>query len=303
METNEDIIIHLGLHKTGSTFLQKEFFPLHRKRCGYVDARKQLRGFLDYILYSHDFEFDSQQALQIFNKEISHTDATDGRVLISDEQFCGSPWDNAAYRRSYFDRLNSVFPMAKYIIVLRNQTDMIRSLYLQYIKTGGTATWKAFIGYKRHPLSISLKGYFDYGAYIKYMVEYVGIERVGCFFYEDMKKNPMDFLKTISSFSGFETKNQDTSTIINRKKNPSISNFWVGPLRMINPFFKTYRQPFSLLPRVLHAALVKLLARVPVNRPSVLIPQNEIDKFCNATKQKNEIIADIYKKDISEKGY
>ena len=303
MESLKEVIIHIGLHKTATTFLQKEFFPLHGKASGYIDARKQLRRFLDYILYSHDFEFDPQQAISIFKRESRQAGAAGEKILLSDEQFCGSPWDNAVCRKSYFDRLNAVFSTAKFIIVLRNQEDMIRSLYLQYIKTGGTASWKAFLSHKKHPLSIGLKGYLDYGAYIKYMVESVGIERVGCFFYEDMKKTPIPFLETIASFSGFKIEDQDVLKIINRKKNPSVSDFWVGPMRFINIFFKTYRQPFLLLPRILHAGLVKLLAQIPVSTQRVLIPENVISTFCETPKQKNSVIASFFNRDISQLGY
>ena len=303
MATFQNVIVHIGLHKTATTFLQQAFFPLHAETCGYIDARKQMRGFLNEVLYTHDFEFDAERVRQIAVEELQNAGAAEDRLLISDEQFCGSPWDNAVSRKRYFDRLMAVFPEARVILVLRNQADMIRSLYLQYVKTGGTAHWRTFFSHKKHPLSIGLKAYLNYGAYVQYMEETIGIERMGCFFYEEMLSDPMLFLKSIAAFAEFEISEEDVSKIIHRKKNPSITTFWVGPLLFLNNFFKSYRHPSHLLPQVMHKTLVQSLARIPVSIGKDLIPPDAVAQFCEDPRQQNDIVAAVCQKDITRFGY
>ena len=302
MIESKEVTIHVGLHKTATTFLQSEFFHLYSNELGYVNLRKDMREFLYYVLFCNDLDYDSQEATRLFLTKLKDANTINRKILLSDEQFCGSPWDNAVSRKRYFDRLNVIFPNAKYIIVLRNQEEMVRSLYLQYIKTGGSATWKEFLSHKTHPLSFGLKSYLNYGAYINYMVKLVGIERVGCFFYEDMQKNTQIFLANIAKFAGFKLLDE-TTNIIGRRKNPSITYPWLKFLLFANKFFRSYREPFLLFPQSIHLLIVKLIIKMPPSTKKVFIPKQEVSSFCEEAKRNNSIIKKIYSRDISEIGY
>ena len=299
---SKEITIHIGLHKTASTFMQKYFFPLYADESGYVEVRKQTPNFLNYILYCNELEFDFKIANTTLSRELNTINFSKQKLIISDEQFCGSPWDNASYRKLYFDRLNGIFPNAIYIIVLRNQNDLIQSLYLQYIKTGGSATWKEFLSHKRHPLYFSLKSYLNYGGYINYMISQVGRERIGCFFYEDMKKNSLAFLKQIASFIGVKT-GSELNQIILSNANRSISPAWAKILLHINKFCRSERQPFLLLPRRLHSLIVYFARKHSFSKNRKIIPENEVAMFCEDQKKFNSIIQDIVSRRISNIGY
>ncbi len=299
---NKNTIIHIGLHKTASTFMQQYFFPLYQDEIGYIELRDYAQGFLTYVLHSNELEFDSNIAYEIFNRETYNIRKYRKRLLISDEQFCGSPWDNAQNRKIYFDRLNQIFPDAYYIIVLRNQHDMLQSLYLQYIKTGGSANWREFLNHKRHPLNFSLKSYLNYGNYIKYISSRIGKERIGCFFYEDMKSDPKMFLKQISEFSGFEVGN-NLSNIIVSKANKSISPRWVNILIYVNKFVKSERQPFLLLPKILHFIIIRMCIKLSFSNNKEFIPVGQVAHFCKNEKNNNYSIIEIIGREIKHLGY
>ena len=55
-------------------------------------------------------------------------------ILISDELFYGYPRYNFINRSSIAKRISETIPDAEIILILRNQEDLILSLYNQYIK-------------------------------------------------------------------------------------------------------------------------------------------------------------------------
>jgi len=298
------VYIHLGLHKTASTFLQKQFFPLFADQCGYVSLRTDLRAFLDYILYSHDFDFDAGVALQLLSEGLSNC-GHDGDVLtISDEQFCGSPWDNARDRRRYFDRLFSCFPGAKFIIVFRNQEEMTKSLYLQYVKTGGAASSNQFLTFNRPPLEFARGAYLDYGSYVDYILAIVKKkDSLKCLFYEDMKVSPQAFFNDLAGFIGFEILLSPVSNVANKTENKSLSAIAVPLVRFFNKLFASPRDPFLLVPSKLRAAIVKTVIFIfPRSRKDVL-DLELLNVFCQESKRKNEILSKAAGRSIQAIGY
>lgn len=68
--------------------------------------------------------------------------------IISDEDFYCLPFNSASDKKRNFNRLIEVFEdkmNIKIIILLREQTKLLNSLYLQYVKTGGVANASQFI--------------------------------------------------------------------------------------------------------------------------------------------------------------
>lgn len=295
--------IHLGLHKTASTFMQHHFFPLHSDELGYLNLRRSAPRFSAYLLHCNDLDWDPATALSLFEEGLCRTDCPNGhRMLISDEQFCGSPWDNASSRKRSFDRLHQLFPEARYLIVFRNQQELVQSLYLQYVKTGGSASWREFLTHDRHPLRFALKSYLNYGAYLKYVISQVGKERVGCFLYEDMKRDPVSYCGKLAAFLQIEAK-QDLNHIVQRKANKSISPLWTRTIIHANKFFRSERQPFLLLPRSVRGAMLSLAIRLSFSRKKNAIPESVVAEFCQEAKARNSILRDLVGSHISEMGY
>jgi hypothetical protein len=124
------IFVHIGLHKTGTTFLQQHFFP-------------------------------RWPTLQFYHKTVPLREVlaapTGQKVLISNEGL----WCGGAYRQPPGDawwaalgdrrvqaesiaRLREFFPEARVLVSFRRHSDLILSLYLQYVQKGGTLPLKKF---------------------------------------------------------------------------------------------------------------------------------------------------------------
>jgi len=103
----KEIYIHVGLPKTGTTFLQEEIFKKMKVR--------YIRG-VD------------------FRKYCFHRDK---KTIISEETLSGDPYSKVDNRYIIAENLHKLFPDAKIIVGLRNPKDLIESLKSQYIRGGG----------------------------------------------------------------------------------------------------------------------------------------------------------------------
>jgi len=100
----QEIFIHVGLMKTGTTWLQKEFFPK-------LDLKH--------------FNLKNLKSDQI---------PKDKKILISDEMITYQPTISIHIRETIIHGLKARFPNAKIILVLRDEKEHKRSMYNWLIK-------------------------------------------------------------------------------------------------------------------------------------------------------------------------
>lgn len=129
---NPEFFIHIGLHKTGTTFLQRHVFP-NWPSVHYI-GKPYSAQFVEPVLW----------------------DETISTVLMSNEQFSSPPiypvlLDPALRKRPWFEqrkitllRLKAIFPKAKVIVGVRTPAEFCESVYSQYILRGGWASLEDF---------------------------------------------------------------------------------------------------------------------------------------------------------------
>lgn len=119
---SKNLIIHIGLHKTGTTYLQYNFFPM-----------------LKDVLYIHGNQFFRQWQQQSWEQK--------GNCLISYEGFSGLAWNlknpelfNLHWIDSFeqnIENLSNFFPNAIILTSIRKPSELLISMYKQYIQEGG----------------------------------------------------------------------------------------------------------------------------------------------------------------------
>lgn len=119
-------IVHVGLMKTGSTWLQRQVFPKVERAVPTSD-NKVMTDLLMNLTDDDRFMADTFRAA---------LDEIGGRVLMSWECLSGRPWGHWDIGRNV-DRLVSVAPEAMIVLVRRDQGEWLRSLYGQYVNRGG----------------------------------------------------------------------------------------------------------------------------------------------------------------------
>lgn len=122
-------VIHIGLHKTASTFLQESVWPQVK---GYTYLTRP------YTQHNHAFNQMQHADDSLYNKdrvlkELEGIGAQ--KLLISDESLSGKPIFFSYINRSMIAwRLKELFPDASIVFFLRDQKDIILSHYSTYIK-------------------------------------------------------------------------------------------------------------------------------------------------------------------------
>ena len=122
-------ILHLGLHKTASTYLQRQIFPQARHHLFLKPPYTSHNGPFQLLQYADD----SVYSKKLVEDEIEKLPSRN--LLLSDEDFSGCPLPLHNINRSMVaQRLAEVFPSAEIILFLRDQRDYCVSHYSSYIK-------------------------------------------------------------------------------------------------------------------------------------------------------------------------
>lgn len=211
------IFVHLGLMKTGTTFLQSAVFP-------------QLP--VNYIRRIRDL------------KKVANGQP----ILISNEGLGGSiyhPSDPEGMLSSFTNSIrtiNKVFVNPRIIICFREPSSFLLSSYKQYLHEGGTKRFKDFFSI-RHKKIVTPTDLF-FSRYVEILYDEFPKERIFIYNYQAFKDNREKVLSDLFSFIGID--NLDDLNLNQPKKgNPSIPYQYEPILRGLNATDHFLRNNFN----------------------------------------------------------
>ena len=202
----QQIILHLGLHKTASSYLQKNVFPK-----------------LEDVEVQHLMEI-CQIKFTSFKKTL----------LISSEGLLSSMpqyEDNDTVEDS-IEALYRIYPNARIILGIRNDEPWFRSCWNQYIRSGGTMSYIDYL--------------FEYGGTCLLPHEYVALmekrwKNIFVYHQEDLKLYPKEVIQNMCNFIGVPMPIFDVATI-----NKSFSMDKIIILRFLNHWtFGIYNKVYA----------------------------------------------------------
>ncbi|KAB1063528.1 sulfotransferase domain-containing protein [Salibacter halophilus] len=203
---SNQVYIHIGLMKTGTTYLQQTIFPSLN------------------LIYLRDFR-DFKQ------------DFNDKSVLYSNEGLGGSVYHPRDKRGMYYSfkqalsNIQKLIPNAKIIVCFREPSSFLLSSYKQYLHEGGTLKFEDFFNLKGTALVNPDDLIFS--NYVKHLKKSFSIEELFIYDYDSFKNDREYVLKDLFSFLGLEN-----NSIINRDKrkkgNPSVPLLYEPVLRKLN---------------------------------------------------------------------
>jgi hypothetical protein len=150
--TQSPLLVHVGLARTGTTWLQKHVFAnsphlftpadpslppmerakqLGRRLC--KDGGERLVNELDFDIAAFRRGCD---AILVPASQ---------RAVISSERLSGSVLSGGFDRAILARRIKAVFPEARILLVIREQRALLMSMYIQYLKYGGWHTIRDFV--------------------------------------------------------------------------------------------------------------------------------------------------------------
>lgn len=229
---NTKVAIHIGLHKTGTTYLQNYVFPFLDNVCfarGYTELRKVLRH----------------------NKS---------SLLISDERISGNPFigDYLEQFYNYMGNVKSQYANPLIILGVRHPLSWLHSAYMQYLKNGGVNN----ISYLFSPdhnagALLKIEDLLFYNRII-YLKE--NFSNVIIYSQEMLKDNEALLIREISKYLGNIVLNKKVQVIDKRKANVSLSEMrQVATLKRLN----SINNKSIILNKIMHSRVFKKLKLQP----------------------------------------
>lgn len=151
MTDTPPLLLHVGYHKTATTWMQKHLFmPVH----GFRQILDHQQVF-DLIVKPHGLRFDPAPARAAITEGLASL--RPGEVpVISSEILSGHPFQGGHESDVYAERLARIIPEAKILVSVRHQMRIIPSVYMQYLQRGGTLPYDRFFDGTTRP------GYFGF---------------------------------------------------------------------------------------------------------------------------------------------
>jgi len=303
MNKSYPLYFHIGYPKTATSFLQDEIFPQF-KSIHFIPL-SELKDPLLKITSQDEFNFDYKK---IREDIISKLDP-DKPNLISFEGLCGEIIFKHTNQKQIADRLHKLFPESHIIIIIRNQYDLIKSLYRQSIHLGGTKKFTEFINFqygKIKPSYITIDGrvnleMFKFLPLIDYYNELFNPSNVHIILFEIIKVDGIkkfvekfisilrtnDQIKTPNKLTneGYQLRQIQIARFLNKifKKNKLIENGLIPDI----PIPKIGRLNTSLIRKILQSKLsFKLLGHKPIDNPQIKLIIKEYFKENNLSLDK-----------------
>lgn len=308
MARDFDCLLHVGYMKTATTYLQNRIFNNNKIGFGIPLEGKGRAFIINEIVLSDGFSFDAQSvsrklrdaALPLHEKNIV--------PVWSDETFLGEPVTRRYDAHSNAIRLHSVLPNAKVLITIREQIALSYSMYYEYLRQGGTASFKSFFGTGTEQLSMSpilRPEFLMYDRAVSFYHSLFGSDNVLVLPYEILRRDRREFFDRLSRFLSLDINIDDVQ--------PSEVHKSIGATANITQYlFNRLKTPDNLSTKpsswskMVNVGIRSIDAVVPKSIDQ-LINKNQNDKirarYGNIFVESNLKLSSLINEDLGRLGY
>jgi len=199
-------LLHLGYHKTATTWLQNVVFS--DETLGFISPWGAQAGIaVDEFVLANPFRFDATRARSRFEEGLADAREKALVPVLSNEALCGQPVSGGrfAYGKFVVERLRETFPEGKVLIVVREQRGALLSHYREYIANGFHGDLARFIGGPELPPGFAPDcplDHFEYDGLVGHAQSLFGTDRVLVLPFEMLKEERERFLAELYRFVG-----------------------------------------------------------------------------------------------------
>jgi hypothetical protein len=196
------LLIHIGFHKTGTTYLQEHIFREHN---GFAPGWTVFSGeAVEHFVLCHPLRFDPDRIREAF--EATHEPRRDTLLpVLSHEDLSGHPVKGRYYGVEVAHRLCECFESAKVLIGIREQQSALRSLFGEYIRQDGEWPIDVFVGRGDEPpgfAPICRLDHLEYDLLVGHYQSLFGAANVLVLPFEQLRNDPLGYEQRIHDFCG-----------------------------------------------------------------------------------------------------
>lgn len=206
----QELLIHIGYQKTGTTWLQHELFTSSNSTFEPFSLKSKDRSsiFLDFIQgkdgyllssFVYNEEVIKREILKILKQK---HEMSDKKFVLSAERLCGNPFSSGFDAKVIADRLYHFFPNAKIFIVIREQKSYLVSTYFQYLSGHGVLGITNFFTSRYNGIPYFSPNHANYLPLINYYHTLYSKDRVLVLPYELFKEDSEEFINRLGDFIG-----------------------------------------------------------------------------------------------------
>lgn len=242
-------LIHIGLHKTGTSWLQVHLFanpdmPFWTAAPDAMAKRKSRAKFGSHLFYrtpAGNVLLDDGFDVAAVQDAIGSARVPPGRCLvISNERLSGHPMSNGVDRALICNRLHEALPAGKVLIVVREQRAMMLSNYMQYLKYGGPRSIEGFLAPENDARVPTLEpGYWCYDALVRLYMGRFGAANVLVLPYEMLRRSADEFVARICRHAGVAPPARALAAA--SRENASQNYLTCTLLRHVSPLIRSSR--------------------------------------------------------------
>lgn len=221
-------IIHIGYHKTATTWFQKFFYPF-LENASYV----KVPDTYDLFIQPRSLDFNSKAVRVAIEQKCKN------RPILCHEELTGNIHSGGLHgcaTKDFANRLKEVFDEAIIVVFVRNQPDMIASCYRQYVKKGGNYSVSKYLfpKVKHNRIPAFSLGHFEYMKLVRHYQELFGKDNVLVFSYEEFENDAVKFIDNYLKILSLELNKEKLKLLV--KANSSYGNTILKLARFINVF-------------------------------------------------------------------
>lgn len=296
-------VVHVGYPKTGTTFLQWNIFP-QLKSWNFIDYHQSHATFMD-LVYLDRLDYEEK----LVRKRLLRVLKANTNNIASYEALTGAPFTFKGANRSEIPLRLKSLGFDKVIITIRNQTDILDSLYRQYVVQGGVMKFNDFLNldlrWDPYIRAFNLD-YLKYDRLVQCYHEVFGKDNVLVLSQEWMKHNPGLFSEKLEAVLG-----EKLSFEASKEANKALTNFSIGLLRRINHFTFNSQKPNQLISNAISTKTIWKLFAVVLDpycirffsRRKSYLKGSAKEYIQHYYSQSNEKLAELVGEELKPLGY
>jgi len=241
----ENILFHLGYPKCSSTTIQRSFFEkndhIFYGGLGINDNISYCNNDIEFIFEcllkyaKHTFYYNHREWAKETVKALLDKVSKNKKIVFSSEVLSVSFTGQILDTHQKLERIRELFEgyNINFLVVIRNQLDLIQSLYKEFVKMGLTISYSEFIKYIWIYQDRSILNELDYADTIDIIKTYFPASNIKIMFFEDITKNVKTINTELSDMLGIPEQNMEINN-----DNPSLSDSQAYHLLQYNLKFR-----------------------------------------------------------------